>query len=103
MSKIYINSKCRCHASNTDSTFRKVILNKNARIFFSNKCTTFIKGYRLKPNGEIWVREDEQVFFGGETIAPWKDYSELDAAQREYEKQKLSNCLEALQELGVET
>lgn len=93
---VYIDSEFRCHTSNPDGIFREVILSENARIFFSNKCTTFIEGYRLKPDGETWVREDGEVFSGGEMITPWKDYNELDAAQREYEHQMLADAENAL-------
>lgn len=95
--KIYINFEFKCHTSNPDGIFREVEIS-----FFDNKCDTFIEGYRFVPSGETWIRHDG-VEFHGEMIAPWKSYSELDAAQRNYEKQKLNNCLEALQELGVET
>lgn len=97
MRRIYIDSECHCYTSNHDGTFREVETD-----FFDGKCDAFIEGYCFVPAGETWVREDGAVFHG-EMITPWKPYSELDAAQREYEKQKLSNCLEALQELGVET
>lgn len=95
--KIYIDSKYHCHISNPDGNFREV-----ENDFFDNKCQTFIEGYRFVPSGENWTRSDGKEFTG-KMIAPWRPYSELDAAQREYEKQKLNNCLEALQELGVET
>jgi hypothetical protein len=65
-------------------------LSKNARAFFANKCTAFIEGYRLKPEGETWVREDGEVFSGGEMITPFKPYDELAAAQHEYERNLLA-------------
>ena len=95
--KIYIDSDFKCHTTNPDGIFREAETD-----LFDRKCAMFIEGYRFVPAGESWKRSDG-VAFHGEMIAPWKDYSELDAAQREYEKQKLENCLEALQELGVET
>lgn len=97
--KIYIDSDFKCHISNPDGEFREVILSDNARDFFNNKCTTFIEGYRLKPDGETWVREDGKVFSGGEMITPWKDYNELDAAQREYERQMLADYESAFAEI----
>lgn len=54
--------------------------------FFDGKCDAFIEGYRFVPAGANWTREDGAVF-RGEMIAPWKPYSELDAAQREYERE----------------
>ena len=56
--------------------------------FFNGKCEVFIEGYRYVPSGESWTREDGSIFYG-EMIAPWKSYSELDAEQRKYERQKL--------------
>ena len=94
--KIYIDLEFRCHTTNVDGKFRELVLSENARTFFSNKCVTFIEGYRLKPEGETWVREDGEVFSGGEMITPWKPYDELDAAQREYERKKLADAENAL-------
>ena len=94
--KIYIDSDFKCHTTNPDGTFREVVLSENARTFFAEKCTIFIEGYRLKPDGETWVREDGHVFSGGEMISPWKDYSELDTAQHEYEREKLADAENAL-------
>ena len=86
MKPIYIDSEFKCHTTNPDGTFRAGILSDNARAFFADKCTAFIEGYRLKPDGETWVREDGEVFAGGEMITPWKLYDELDATQKEYEQ-----------------
>lgn len=93
--KIYIDSEYRCHTTNTDGVFREVETD-----FFNGKCVAFIEGYRFVPEGESWTRSDS-VVFTGEMIAPWKDYAELDAAQREYEQQMLAEYAEALQTLGV--
>lgn len=90
--KIYIDSEFKCHAINTDNTFQEVETS-----FFDNKCTTFIEGYRFVPEGEVWIREDG-VVFSGEMVAPWKDWNELNDAQREYEKQLLAEYAEALAE-----
>ncbi len=97
--KIYIDFDFKCHTTNPNGTFREVILSESAKIFFNNKCTAFIEGYRLKPDGETWVREDGEVFSGGEMIAPWKPYPELDAAQREYERKQLAEYEKALAEI----
>ena len=97
MKPIYIDSEFKCHTTNPDGAFREVILSENARTFFSNKCTTFVEGYRLKPDGETWVREDGKVFSGGEMITPWKPHSELAAAQAQYEAD-LADAAAAYQE-----
>lgn len=88
--KIYIDVEFKCHVTDSDGTYKEV---ENA--FFDGKCDAFIEGYRFIPSGETWVREDG-VEFTGEMIAPWKDYEELDNAQREYERQKLADAENAL-------
>lgn len=99
MRKIYVDSDFKCHTTNPDGTFREVVLSENAKNFFTNKCTAFIEGYRLKPEGETWVREDGTVFSDGEMISPWKDYNELDAAQRQYEREQIAEYESALTEI----
>lgn len=89
MRTIYIDSDFKCHTSN-DGTMTEVEIT-----FFDGKCQTFIEGYRFVPSGECWTRSDG-VVFTGEMITPWKDYNELDAAQREYERQKLADAENAL-------
>lgn len=91
MKRIYIDSECRCHTTNPDGTFREIETNT-----FDGKCDYFIEGYRFVLEGCKWVREDD-VGFHGETISPWKDYNELDASQREYEKQLLTDVLNILE------
>lgn len=82
MRTIYIDSDFKCHPIN-DGTMTIVETD-----YFDEMCDTFIKGYRFVPDGEIWTREDGEIFYG-KMIAPWKDFNELDRAQREYEKQQL--------------
>ena len=91
---IYIDSVFKCHTSD-DGTMTAV---ENS--FFDDKCNAFIEGYRFIPEGESWTREDGEVF-QGEMIAPWKPFVELDAAQREYEREQLEDMKAALNELGV--
>lgn len=78
MRTIYIDSGYKCHAID-DGTMVAVETD-----FFDNKCDAFIEGYRLVPEGESWVREDDYIFYG-EMIAPWKDYALLAAYQTQYE------------------
>ena len=87
--KIYIDSEYKCHLIN-DGTMTEV-----DTTFFDGKCDAFIEGYRFVPSGESWAREDGTIFTG-EMVAPFKDYSELDEAQRQYEKELLSETQEAL-------
>lgn len=91
---IYIDSDFRCHVEN-DGTMTEVQTD-----FFNGKCDAFIEGYRFVPSGESWTREDGTVF-KGEMIAPWKPYDELDAAQREYEREQIADMQAALLLLGV--
>lgn len=65
---------------------------------FDGKCNAYIEGYRFVPAGETWTRDDG-VFFSGEMIAPWKPWNELDAAQREYERQQIAQYESALTEI----
>lgn len=93
---IYIDHEFKCHTTNPDNIYIEVETS-----FFNGKCPEFIEGYRFIPSGETWTRSDG-TRFSGEMISPWKDYSELDNAQREYEKQLLTEYKESLQTLGVE-
>lgn len=82
--KVFIDNECKCYTTNPDGAFREIETD-----FFKGKCQTFIEGYRYVPPGESWARSDG-VVFTGEMIAPWKDYDELDIAQREYEQAQLA-------------
>ena len=93
--KIYIDSEFRCHVSNQDGTYREVETE-----YFDGKCDSYIEGYRFVPDGECWTRSDG-VIFTGEMISPWKDFNELDAAQREYEQALIKDMQQALKTLGV--
>lgn len=94
MKTIYIDSEFKCHNTN-DGTMRSVETD-----FFDLMCDAMVECYRCVPAGESWTREDG-VVFNGEMITPWKDYSELDKEQREYEKQLLAEYAEALKTVGV--
>ena len=85
--KIYVDSEYKLHTTNTDGVLREV----ETDFFSDDKCTSFIEGY---------CYDDSKGYV---QIYPWKPYSELNAVQREYEKQKLTEYNTVLQELGVET
>lgn len=89
MRTIYIDSEYKCHITD-DGTMTAVETDA-----FDGKCDTYIEGYRFVPSGESWTRSDGTVFHGV-MISPWKDYAELDAAQREYERQLLADAENAL-------
>jgi hypothetical protein len=93
---VYIDSDFKCHATNEGGTYRAV-----ETMVFEGKCAAFVEGYRFIPSGESWAREDSAEFHG-EMIAPWKPYSELDAAQREHERQMLKEYEALIDELYPE-
>lgn len=78
MRTIYIDSNYRCHPVN-DGTMTAVETD-----FFDGKCDTFVEGYCYDTrNGYV-------------QIYPVKPFSELDAAQREYERERLADMENAL-------
>lgn len=92
MKTIYIDSEFKCHVTN-DGTMTPVEI-----ISLDEKCDTLIEGYQFIPSGESWTREDGSIFYG-EMLFPWKNYNELDEAQREYERQILTEYESALSEI----
>lgn len=84
MKTIYIDSDFKCHTTNPDGTHTSV-----ETAAFDGKCDAYIEGYRFVPAGSSWTRSDG-VVFTGEMISPWTDWAELDAAQREYEREQLT-------------
>lgn len=82
MMKIYIDADCKCYTE-YDGEMREVHTD-----LFRGKCKEFIEGYRFVPDDQTWTREDGATF-AGEMAFPWKSYSELDAAQRQYERESL--------------
>lgn len=66
--------------------------------FFDGKCAAYIEGYRFVPEGSTWVREDGTVF-SGEMVTPWKPWEELDAVQREYEREQYNDLITRLSEV----
>lgn len=88
--RIYIDKEFRCHTTNPDGIFREFDVP-----FADGKCVIFVEGYRYVPENEIYTRDDG-VVFNGEMIAPFKSYEELDAVQRDYEREKLADAENAL-------
>ena len=93
MKTIYIDSDFRCHLINPDITYTAVETDA-----FDGKCDTYIEGYRFIPMGQTWTRDDG-VVFAGEMIAAWKPWAELDAVQREYEREQYTALLSKLSEV----
>ena len=81
MRTIYLDSDFKCHVA--DDGTRKAVETE----FFDGKCDTFVEGYCYDDrNGYV-------------QIYPYLPYNELDAAQREYERQLLIEYEEELAEL----
>lgn len=89
MKTIYIDSEFKCHVSG-DGTMTEMQTDA-----FDGKCDAYIEGYRFVPAGETWTRSDG-VVFSGEMVSPWKDWEELDAAQRQYEQERMVDMENAL-------
>lgn len=89
---IYIDNQYHCHVSN-DGTMRQVETN-----LFDGRCTEYVEGYVYVPPGETWTRDDGETFTG-ELLVPFKPWSELDAAQREYERELLREYEKAVTEI----
>lgn len=80
--KIFVDAEKHCHTTNPDGTLREVETD-----FFNGKCVAYIEGY---------CYDDTK---GCIAIYPWKPYSELDSAQRAYEKQQITEYESALSEI----
>ena len=93
--KVYIDKDFKCHISEGDG-FRPVEV-----IDFDGKCSAFIEGHRYVPSGESWTRHDG-VVFSGEMRSAWKDYAELEAVQRDYERNLIAQYESMINELYAE-
>lgn len=80
---IYIDNDYKCYTTDAGG------LTPIETDVFYGKCDAYIEGYRFVPEGETWTREDGEVF-AGEMVSPWVDWSILDAAQRDYEREQYS-------------
>lgn len=90
--KVYIDREFKCHTATADG------LTEVETAAFDGKCAAYIEGYRFVPDGSTWVREDGTVF-AGEMVSPWKPWAELDAVQREYEREQYNSLLAQLSEV----
>ena len=83
--KVYVDNNFKCHTTNPDGNFREI-----EHEFFDGRCSEVIEGYCYDDsNGYV-------------QIYPWKSSSELDAVQREYERQKLAEYEALIDELYAE-
>lgn len=92
MKTIYIDSEFKCHVTSGEG------MTPIETDTFDGKCDTYVEGYRFIPAGQTWTRADGAVFTG-EMIAPWKPWAELDAAQREFEREQYAALLSKLSEV----
>lgn len=90
---IYIDRDFKCY---TESAAGRTAVETDA---FAGKCRQYIEGYRFVPSGQIWTREDGQVF-RGEMIAPWRDYAILAEFQALYEEEQAKQA-EAQEALNI--
>ena len=79
---VYIDELGHCHAENADG--RQAVEDE----FFAGRAPEVIEGYlcTLGVNGE-------------RMISPWQPWEQLDAAQREYEREQIAQYESALSEI----
>ena len=92
---VFIDKEFKCHVSD-DGTMTAVETDA-----FNGKCDAYIEGYRFVPDGMTWTRSDG-VVFEGEMKSPWRNSAELEAAQRDYERQLLEEYEALIDELYEE-
>lgn len=92
---IYIDKQFHCHRTN-DGTMTAVETS-----FFIGKCDEFVEGHVFVPSGQTYIRPSDGKQFDGQTIFAWKPYSDIDSAQREYERALIVDMQSALNKLGV--
>ena len=85
--KIYIDEKYKCHVSPGEG------LTEIETDCFDGKCDTYIKGYCYIPEGHTLLLDSGNVCRGS-AFFPWKQWTELDEAQREYEREQLATIKE---------
>ena len=79
---IYVDEQGYCHVENADG--RQPVEAK----FFDGRAPEVIEGY-------LYTLDDGGVA----VIAPWRDWSELDAVQREYEREQIAQYESAISEI----
>lgn len=88
MKTVYIDNDCKVHMSYAED--RTPIQTD----VFEGKCQYWIEGHRYVPENHLWTRSDGIVFLSdGVMVTPWKPYSELEEAQREYERQLIGESV----------
>lgn len=90
---IYTDKENKCHVTN-DGTMTEAL----APAIFYGKCPAFIEGYVFVPRA---TEEINGETYGKGLLYPWNPYTELAAAQAQYEadlivQQDMENALEIL-------
>lgn len=81
---IYIDNNCQCHVSNPDGNYTAI----PAPPELEGKALAYIEGFRIKPDGYTFTREDGKVFGpDGYSVSPWRDLALLEEFQAQYETQ----------------
>lgn len=81
---IYIDADCKCHVTNPDDNYTAI----EAPPELEGKAPAYIEGFRVKPEGYTFVREDGEVFGPeGYSVSPWENLSLLNRFQVQYEAQ----------------
>lgn len=81
--KIFLDAHFRCHTTNPDGIYTEI----EAPNHFEGKCAAYIEGFRVRPEGYTYTRDDGKVFGpNGSSVTPWKPYEKLAAAQAQYER-----------------
>lgn len=91
---IYIDTDYKVHLTD-DGTMTAVETDS-----FDGLCDEYIEGSRFVPAGQTWTREDGEVF-RGEMRSPWIESSILEEAQREYEREQLTEAQATIAELDA--
>lgn len=81
---IFIDNECKCHVTNPNGVYTEIPTPPE----FEGKCAAYIEGYRVKPEGYTFTREDGKVFGpDGYSVSPWRDLALLNEFQAQYEAQ----------------
>ncbi len=84
MTIIYIDNNCKCHMSNPNGVYTAIPSPPE----FEGKAPAYVEGFRVKPEGYTFTREDGRVFGpDGYSVSPWRDIALLEEFQTQYEAQ----------------
>lgn len=82
--RLFIDSECKCHVTNPDGTYTAI----PAPPELEGKAPVYIEGFRVKPEGYTFTREDGKTFGPeGYSVSPWEDLALLERFQAQYEAQ----------------